>query len=177
MDIPIGHILVEQGVLTDKQVSTILKEQERTGRPFGVLAETLFGVSAKDVEAAWAHQYAQMAEWVDPTTSDVDPAVLGLLSRRQAWQFSMLPMAMQGDTLRVCTTRQNLSRALNFATKHFPVTCYFLLAEPEDLTRALQRYYPMDGMSQETMGNPGALRRSPEKTNKAPGRAKASAKK
>jgi hypothetical protein len=158
VNLPIGHILVHQGVMTEKQVASILEEQERTGRPFGALAEEMFGVSAKSVEKAWAEQYAEMAEWVDPTIAPIDPAVAGLITRRQAWQFSILPLGMQGETLRVCTTVENLTRALNFATKHFPTSVYFLIAEPEDLTRALQRHYPMDGMTQETMGNPEAFR-------------------
>lgn len=158
MNLPIGHFLVEQGVLTEKQVAAVLLQQEKTGRPFGVIAEDLFGVSAKSVEKAWAEQYSELAEWIDPAITSVDPVVLGLMTRRQAWQFSILPLGMQGETLRLCTTPENLSRALNFATKHFPTTCYFLLAEPENLTRALQRHYPMDGMSQETMGNPEAFK-------------------
>lgn len=159
MNIPIGHILVEQGVLTEEQVSLVLSEQNRTGRPFGVIAEDLYGVSAKSVERAWAEQYAQLAEWVDPNVLSIDPNTVALITRRQAWQFSLMPIGLQGDTLRVCTTSENLSRALNFATRHFPTACYFLLASPEDLTRALQQHYPMDGMSQETMGNPDAFRR------------------
>ncbi len=160
MNLPIGHFLVEQGVLTEKQVAAVLQQQEKTGRPFGVIAEDLFGVSAKSVEKAWAEQYSQLAEWIDPAIAPVDPAALSLLTRRQAWQFSMLPLGMQGETLRICTTPENLSRAVNFATKHFPTTCYFLLADPGDLSRALQRHYPMEGMSLENMGKPEAFRRA-----------------
>lgn len=158
MNLPIGHILVEQGVLSEQQVASVLEEQQRTGRPFGALAEEMFGVSARSVEKAWAEQYAQLAEWVDPSIAHVDPAVIALITRRQAWQFSILPIGMQADTIRVCTTAEHLCRALNFATKHFPTACYFLMASPEDLARALQRHYPMDGMSQDTMGNADAFR-------------------
>jgi hypothetical protein len=158
VNLPIGHSLVEQGVLSEKQVAHVLREQQDTGRPFGVIAEELFGVSAKSIEKAWAEQYSQMAEWIDPTVAQVDPAALSLLSRRQAWQFSMLPLGMQGDTLRVCTTAENVARALNFATKHFPTACYFLLAEPEDLSRARQRHYPMEGMGEQQGVNQEAAR-------------------
>lgn len=159
VNLPIGQFLVDQGVLTEKQVAAVLQKQGRSGRPFGAIAEDLFGVSAKSVEKAWAEQYSQLAEWIDPAIASVDPAALSLLSRRQAWQFSILPLGIQGDTLRLCTTAENLSRAVSFATKHFPTTCYFLLAEPANLSTALQRHYPMDGMSEETMGRPEAFRR------------------
>lgn len=158
MNLPIGHILVQRGILTDKQVAQVLEEQVQTGRPFGSVAENLFGVSAAAVEKAWAEQYAQMAERVDPSIVAVDPAAMELITRRQAWQFCLLPLGMQGETLRVCTTESHLLRALNFATRHIASPCYFLLSDPEDLARALQRYFPMAGMSLETLGNPNALR-------------------
>ena len=50
--IRIGQLLVEQGVLSDVQVQHILTVQKQSGRPFGDLAERLFGISPKCVEDA-----------------------------------------------------------------------------------------------------------------------------
>jgi len=149
LTVPIGHLLVEQGVLTDDQCDRIMGEQESSGRPFGALAEELFGVSADAVERAWADQYALMAEKVDPSVARLDPAAIAMVDRRQAWQFRVLPMSFRAGQLTVCTTREHLVRALNFTTKHVAATCYFVLAKPEDLGAALMRHYPMEGMSRE----------------------------
>jgi len=154
LTVPIGHLLVEQGVLTEEQCRDILEVQETSGRPFGVIAEEMFGVAAGAVESAWADQYSMMAEWVDPCSARVDQAAAALIDRRQAWQFRILPMSLRGDQLRVCTTRDHLVRALSFATSHFTPTCYFVLANPEDLGRALMRYMPMDGMSADMVNDP-----------------------
>ena len=48
--IPIGQLLVQQGVLTHKQVQHILEVQRLSHRPFGDLAERLYGVSPEAVE-------------------------------------------------------------------------------------------------------------------------------
>jgi hypothetical protein len=146
---PIGDLLVEQGVITADQRVHILKEQEETGRPFGQIAEARFGVSAKAVERAWAEQYASVGERVDPTASLVDPAVLSLVNRRQAWQFCVLPMAYDGGCIVVCTTKENLVRALNFTSRHMPGSCYLVVSDPEEMAQALMRHYPMDGMCRE----------------------------
>ena len=56
MEVRIGTILVEQGVLTPDQVKAVLTVQERTGRPFGLICEQKYGIDPAQVEAAWASQ-------------------------------------------------------------------------------------------------------------------------
>ncbi|MGE3108489.1 MAG: hypothetical protein AB7G11_11345 [Phycisphaerales bacterium] len=144
LTVPIGQLLVRQGVLTDEQCRDILRRQETRGRPFGVIAEEMFGVSGEAVERAWADQYCMMAEWIDAGLAKVDPAALALVDGRRAWEHRMLPISIRGGEMRVCTTRENLIRALEFATRQVPMTCYFVLAETDDLCGALMRHYPME---------------------------------
>jgi hypothetical protein len=147
MAVRLGDVLVRHGALTPEQRDRILDQQWATNKPFGVLAEEMFGLSIGDVERAWAEQYAMMAEHVDPDREGVDPSVLGMIDRRQAWQFGMLPLRYDGEELLVCTTQELLPRALRFAGWKLGHKCYFVIAEPEALGRALQRHYPMDGMT------------------------------
>lgn len=149
MTLPIGHLLVDMGVLTEQQRAWILEEQRISGRPFGDLAEEMFGIDPRSVEKAWASQYASTTKWIDPAIESIDPAVVGLINRRQAWQFKILPVRYEGSDLMVATSVHHLVRALNFATKVIPANCYFVLAEPEALGDALVRYYPMEGMTRE----------------------------
>ena len=55
--IQIGQLLVEQGVLSAEQVEHILTVQRASHRPFGDLAERLFGIEPQAVEDAWVEQY------------------------------------------------------------------------------------------------------------------------
>lgn len=155
----IGQLLVEQKVITEEQCRVILAEQGRTHRPFGEIAEELFEINARAVEQAWAEQYAQLARWIDPTIEHVDPAVLTLINRRQAWQFGVLPIGYERGELLVCTTRDRLVRALNFTTRSVPERTFLVLATPESLGQALMRYYPMDGMSREMLTGDGLPQR------------------
>src|SRR5690606_26278667 len=63
--IQIGQVLIEQGVLSEKQVAHILKVQKVSPRPFGDLAERLYGISPQAVEDAWVEQYVRIAGVVD----------------------------------------------------------------------------------------------------------------
>lgn len=143
MAIRLGDLLVAKGILTEAQRVEILEEQRTTPRPFGELAERLFGVSESAVEQAWAEQYAQMAEGIDPRAATVDPDVLGLIERRQAWQFRVLPIRVDGDEIVVCTTADNLPRALRFIGWRVSRPCYFQIADADALDEALQQHYPM----------------------------------
>jgi len=73
--IQLGQLLVEQGVLTEQQVQHILKVQKISHRPFGDLAERLFGIDARAVEDAWVEQYVRITGVVDLENRKSTPSV------------------------------------------------------------------------------------------------------
>jgi Type II secretion system (T2SS), protein E, N-terminal domain len=145
----IGQILVDKGVITQEQLLRVLEIQRRSHRPFGEICEDLLEVRAKDVEHAWAEQYAQTTRRVDPNHEPIDPSVRDVISRRQAWQFLMLPLGYEGGELLIATTKEALVKAVNFATRQIPVPCFFVISSKEQLGEALMKHYPMEGMSVE----------------------------
>jgi len=161
MSIQLGEVLVGEGVLTTDQVEEVLDVQKRTHRPFGVIAEELFNLSPDVVEDAWASQYSQITEHIDLTREQMDPVVLEMIERRQAWQFRMLPIRLDGEEIRVATTREHLLRAMRFALRHFGQACYFVLSPPDDLAEALVQHFPLPGMNAETVRTAGPSRRRP----------------
>lgn len=147
MALRIGELMVNRGVLDESQVERILTAQNSCGRPFGVLAEEIYGIEPAVVESVWAEQYASLTTRLDPRHEPVDPRAVELVSTRQAWQFRLLPIRWDGGELVICTTEQHLPRALRFAYRNMGPACSFVLAEPVALGEALQRYRPMGGLS------------------------------
>ncbi|MCH2137673.1 MAG: hypothetical protein MK074_01295 [Phycisphaerales bacterium] len=145
MDIRLGDVLIRQGVMTAAQVDHVLVQQRRTGDPFGVLCEKLYDVDPRAVEHAWGTQYATLTQRVDPATEAVDPAALGLIDRRQAWQFGCVPVRWDGAEVMVVTSEANLVRAHRFCTRAIEHPVFLVLCEPEDLHTALTRWYPLPG--------------------------------
>jgi hypothetical protein len=70
--IPIGQLLVEQGVLSEKQVAHILRVQKESHRPFGDLAERLYGINPRAVEDAWVEQYLRTTGTVDLNDVEIE---------------------------------------------------------------------------------------------------------
>lgn len=141
--IQIGELLVEQGVLKHEQVRHILKVQKMSHRPFGDLAERLYGIDPKAIEDAWVEQYIRTAGVVDLEDHEVETECLRMLNRRQAWQFHMLPLNRDCETLSVATSPDNLVRSVNFATRSLGEPVHFLLAERQQLREFLMKHYPV----------------------------------
>lgn len=137
----LGELLKARGALTEAQVQEILDTQRRRGRPFGDLAERMFGVRPEIVEDAWAEQYAQMADHVDPARLRPEADALKLIEPEQAREFTVLPVEINGDEVMVCTTAENLARALRFVGWRIGKPAYFVLADSEKLERAIARSY------------------------------------
>ena len=140
--IRIGEILVQQGVLSERQVEHILQVQKKLGRPFGDLAERLYNIEPQAVADAWVAQYLKMTGVVDLEEIEIDPACLKLVSRRQAWQFHAVPVRRDEGQLCVITTAENLVRAVNFATRRFSEAVYFQIAEPKQMRELLMTRFP-----------------------------------
>jgi hypothetical protein len=141
--IQIGELLVEQGVLTRDQVRHILQVQKVSHRPFGDLAERLFGIDPRAVEDAWVEQYVRTTGTVDLEEQRIDEDCLRLLNRRQAWQFHLLPLNRDEQALSLATSADELVRSVNFATRTIREPVYFLIARRQQLREFLMKHYPV----------------------------------
>ena len=142
--IQIGRLLVEQGTLSEKQVEHILQVQKISHRPFGDLAERLYGINPQAIEDAWVEQYVRTVGVTDLDEQKIETEALRTINRRQAWQFSMLPVNHDEEqNLSVATTADKLVRAVNFSTRKLDEPVYFLIAERDQLREFLMKHYPV----------------------------------
>jgi hypothetical protein len=141
--IPIGQVLVEQGLLSAQQVAQILKVQKASHRPFGDLAERLYGIAPEAIEDAWVEQYIRTVGVVNLDEVTFDAECLRVINRRQAWQFHLLPTHRSGEHLHVATDAANLIRAVNFSSRRIDEAVFFLVADSQQLRRFLMKHYPV----------------------------------
>jgi len=161
MSIRLGELLVEQGAITVSQRDEILTIQSKTPRPFGVIAEERFGVSPSTIEQAWASQYAMIATRVDPLAFEIKEPLRSLVTKRQAWQFGLIPMQEVEGEIEFVTAMECLSRALRFVGWRIPQLCTFRICDLHTLKLGLAMHYPfesLDGglMDQMIKKNPAA---------------------
>lgn len=146
--IRIGELLVEQGVLSEQQVFEVVEAQRRTGEPFGVIAERLFDVTSESIEKAWAEQYHRFTGDLDLSAERFDPRAMELVTRRQAWQFELIPIRFDhGGELLIAASQRRLPRAVTFVARQLEHVTFFRITDTEQLRTYLQRYYPMPEIS------------------------------
>lgn len=150
----IGEVLVKRGVLNQAQVDAVLEQQARSHRPFGEVAENMYGIDPTDIEQAWVAQYASLTRHINILDEPRDQRAMSTIDRRQAWQFRVVPIRFDGRELMVATTADNLCRALRFVTRCLSVPCYIVLTEPRMLGEALERCFPLPGMTAQDIEAP-----------------------
>lgn len=153
MSVRIGEILIRRALLTDEQVRRILEAQKVRHRPFGELAESLFGVNPTNVEEAWVEQYTALTRRIDILDEPVDQRALALVDRRQAWQFRVLPIRFDGAEVMVATSVENLTRALRFTSRCLGLPCFHVLTDAGKLGEALARHFPLPGMTPDSVAS------------------------
>lgn len=150
MSIRLGELLVEQGALTLDQRDEVLRLQQGAHRPFGVIAEERFGVSPSDIEEAWATQYAMIAMRIDPLSVQVEKLTLDIITKRQAWQFGLIPIREHQGEIEFVTSMECMARALRFVGWRMPVLCTFGICDLHTLKLGLSLHYPFEGLDAQT---------------------------
>ena len=108
----IGTFLIERGTLTGKQVAQVLARQREEHRPFGQVAEDMFGVSVSDLAEALAEQLVSKCPWINLIEEQLDEQCLNMIEARDAWESLVLPMRYEGDELLCATTMETLPNAI-----------------------------------------------------------------
>jgi hypothetical protein len=139
-----GECLLARRALNPEQLNELLDTQrsQRRKRPLGELAQRVYDVDPKQIEAAWADHYVSMGMEVDVEAEPVDRGLLRRITARQAHQFQMLPLRIEAGHVVLATTAERLARAVTFAHRRFTDPPLALIAEPEALNRRLHELYP-----------------------------------
>lgn len=151
MELRLGQVLLQSGILTAEQVEQVLARQQRDRKPFGLLCEQMFQLDPSVIEEAWAQQYASLTRNIEPAIEVFEPRALELITRRQAWQFRVLPIRFDDSELMMATTPMHLRRALRFASEVIQVPLYLVMADPEALGEALCKHYALPGMTPQSV--------------------------
>jgi len=147
----IGERLVRLGAISRGDLKKALAQQETTGEPLGLVCEKLLGIDPRTVERAWAEQYAELVADLEPRLRAFDPECIRLVSRRQAWQFAVLPLRYEAGVLVVATVADRLAQARRFLSSVIPGAVVLLVTDPSNLARALSKHHPFPGMDAEML--------------------------
>lgn len=141
----IGQILIERGVMRVEHVAAVLDKQQNDARPFGRLAEAMFGVSISEVAAALAEQCRHTTPWVNLAHQALDPRVLSLLTPAEAWDHLVLPLRREDRELVCATATETLPEAIAMLQRKVAEPFRLVFAELRPLEQFIAERYDYEG--------------------------------
>lgn len=142
----IGHILIDQGVLTQPQVDRALQVQAEREAPLGRIAEQLFDVQRSVVIEALAEQIVMRSPDASLATEQFDPQCLRMISAKEAWDSLILPIRWERGELLCATTVETLPGAIELLQQKLDCPFHFSIAEIRPLEEFIASLYSYEGV-------------------------------
>ena len=139
----IGDILIEQGLITSKQLKEALEVQKNGNKKR--LGEIFVETGAITREELYeVLQYVYEAEYVDLSNYVIDPEVISLISEKAALRFKLIPISKNDDELIIAMANPLDVYAIDFVRDHTKIKkIKSLLASEEDVLNAITNYYEL----------------------------------
>ena len=135
----LGELLVEKGLITEKQLQQALGEQEKTGKLLGRIFVDLGFVKDEDILSVLGLQTGM--EEVDISDIEVSPQLLEKVPGPLAKAYKIVPLKMEGNTLTVAMGDPLNVQALD--DLRFLLDCEVkgLISNEEAVNKAIDRLY------------------------------------
>lgn len=138
--LPLGQVLLRQGLISADELKSALTEQQRTREPLGSILIRHNFVPAHLVLKEVAAQHREL-EFVDLDHEVIDPTAARVIPEDMALRLRSLPIGWQGGRLRLAMADPKDSFAVDEIRETTEFRVQALLAEPSQLERATRRFW------------------------------------
>jgi len=139
----LGQILIEQGLISDEQLTEALKVQERVPKSLGRILIDLQLIKETDLVRALAHQIG--LEFVDLGEFPVDPSATALIPESVARRYRALPIGERDGRLLVAMSDPANVYALDDIRTITGREVEPIVATAADVTAAIRKYSDVGG--------------------------------
>src|SRR3989338_4242235 len=140
---PLGHILIDKGVISDDQLRIALQEQNKSHQPLGRLLVRLGFLSEATIRDVLSENLGQ--ESVDLTSIIIDASALALIPKDVARRYQLLPLSVDkaGRILTLAIADPDNIIALDQVRALLKDEYRLItqLASESDILRAIDQYY------------------------------------
>lgn len=137
----IGEILEQIVPLSGHDIEEILQEKRAKKCRFGEAALSLGLAQPEHVLSAWSTQLNHEIHHIDLDHVGVDMQAVSLLPREAARKFGAVPIRLSDDEILIATTELCFEQASNGLPALLHRKVKFVLADPDQIQRAIVRYY------------------------------------
>jgi len=139
----IGDILIEQGLISSKQLKEALEMQKNGNKKrLGEIFVEIGAISREELYGVL--QYVYETEYIDLSNYVIDPEVISLISEKAALRFKIIPISKNDDELIIAMANPLDVYAIDFVRDHTKIKkIKSLLSSEEDVLNAITNYYEL----------------------------------
>ncbi len=140
MNIKIGQLLLNSGIITNKQLEKALSKQSEEGSRIGYHLVNIQAISEEDLNKFLARQ--QSIESADLNKSEIEEDIIHLISGDIARRYEVIPIKREGRKLIVAMTDPNNLFAIDDLRFSLGMDIEPHICASSMVKKALSKYYP-----------------------------------
>ncbi len=140
MNIKIGQLLLNSGIITNKQLEKALSKQSEDGSKLGFHLVSIKAISEEDLNKFLARQ--QSIESSNLNTADIEEDIIHLITGDIARRYEVVPISRQGRKLIVAMTDPNNLFAIDDLRFSLGMDIEPHICASSMIKKALSKYYP-----------------------------------
>lgn len=144
---PLGEILKEKGIISVAQLEEVLKIGKRTNTRVGKVLVNLGYATEEDIANALADQYQMPSIML--SNAILDPQVIKLVPETAARRYLVIPVSLEGNTLKVAMLDPLNVFAVDDLKKITGRIIDPLVTTETEIHKAINQYYGMSGSLEE----------------------------
>jgi len=144
--VEVGDLLLQRGILTEKQLELVRRRQARLGIPQHRVIVELNYASEEDTYRALAE--IRQLPFEDVSSRELDPEILKEVPLKLVFHYRLLPLRRQGDVLTVAVAEPPLPMEQGNLRLMLNRRLEFVLSTPSAIQAALRRHF---GLGAETI--------------------------
>jgi type IV pilus assembly protein PilB len=146
----LGEILIEEGVISDLQLTQALGDQKQWGGKIGEILLRLGSMTEEDL--AFALQARLKVKWLSLKEMRISDAIIKLVPEETAKQLNVVPVGIKKTTLFIAMTDPTDLKTLDTLSFNLGSTVKPVIATQSDIKWAIAKYY--DGVKEEAQAMP-----------------------
>jgi len=143
----LGSILIEENLLSERELRIALESQEASGEPLGKVLKDLGYISQADLSRGLAIQ-ADL-DFLDLSDFPTNPPILPKLSARYLKRHVCFPLSLENDTLHLATSDPFAIAFADDITRSLKLKCIFSVATKAEILEGIDLFYNVSGTSME----------------------------
>jgi type IV pilus assembly protein PilB len=136
----IGELLVEDNLITKKQLEEALEIQKKEGGFLGKILVRLEYLNEEDIVSHLMEQHG--CAYLPLTNYEIDPELIKLIPKDLAKNYLIIPLDKIGNLLTVATANPLNSKIIDLIKEKTGLSVQIFLSSISDLQDCIETHYP-----------------------------------